>query len=341
MNSFRKSMKNKVGRAFIKNVDKLEVISNNDVTDRLDEVCVERFKKNKEEYRKFKRVLNLKLFLKYDLPLITFLLGSSFAFKTEREVSVVPYYNLEQTMISDGKIVTDFDDNDYIVVPKGKEVDSNFIEIDDADNMVQYQVKNGTRSAIVTIKIDGEGEMSVVDSLVGNFFDRNSDIFDDIETTTLDEKYQELVDDIGDFVLNSENLTSTSKKEIKKFLESEKTTIITTVAEYVEAGKIELEDTEGHWIGEVVIAEFIVGLVALMVSLLSRFVLGSSEIKRLDRDDDEVRYCTSGYTWNVKLFTTAQDAKTVFLRADENRVNKVKRLVRENLSESSQKFFEK
>lgn len=338
MSEFSRAMRNKEGKAFRKYKDKLECVSNGDITDTLSELCIDRFKENRKELKKFRSILNFKLFFKYDVPLIALLIGTGMALDTPRETSQVPYYNLEQTMISDDKIVQDIDDNNYIVLPSGTEVGSDYIEVDNVDKIIQYQVKSGTRSAIVTVGLDEEGEMEVVDSLVGNFFDRNTDVFADVEEMTIDEKYQELIEDIGDFVLESQSLTSTTKKEIKKLLESEKTTIITTVAEYVQAGELELEETTGSWYGSIALREFLTILVTAMIAAVCQ-MLGAGEMKTLSYDEDRVKYGDSYAKINVSPFAAYASAKRAFVRADDCRRMEIKRLVRENLSETSQKYF--
>lgn len=339
MSEFSKAMKNKEGKIFLKYKDKLEYTGNCDITESLSELCVDRFKENKREYKKFRSILRFKMFLKYDIPLIALLVGSGFALKTPRDTEVVPYYNLEQTMISDGKLVKEVDTNNYIVLPSGYEAGSEYLEIENVDEVIQYQVKSGTRSAIVTVGLDDEGTMEVVDSLVGNFFDRNTDVFDDVEETTLDEKYQELVDDIGDFVIESQSLNSNTKKEIKKLLESEKVTIITTVAEYVQVGELNLEETMGNWHGNILLNEFVVALVTVMLTFALRYLLGANEIKKVSYDGNKFTYGDSYAKNKVYLKSTNDYAKTIFVRADDERRAEIKRLIRENLSEESQAYF--
>lgn len=339
MSEFSKAMKNKEGKVFLKNKDKLECVSNCDITDTLSELCVDRFKDNCKELRKFRSVLNLKLFLKYDVPLILLLFGSAFAFNKQRETSVVPYYNLEQVMISDGKLVKEVDDSNYIVLPSGTELEGDYLYVKNVNKVVQYQVKSGTRSAIVTVGLDEEGKMEVVDSLVGNFFDRNTDIFDDVEEMTIDEKYSELVEDIGDFVLESQSLTSTTKKEIKKLLETEKATIITTVAEYVQVGEIELEETSFSHYGHIAMNEFWTAIITLMIIMAFKY-FGVGSISALSYEDDKVEYGGTSERIKVSPITSYELAKRAFVRADDCRRSKIKRLVKENLSEPSQLLFD-
>lgn len=339
MTEFSKAWKNKEGKAYLKHKDKLEVVSNGDITEELSDLCVSRFKENSKSYKKFKRVLNLKLFLKYDVPLITFMIGSAMVFKSPHDVAVVPYYNLEQTMISDGKLVKDVDDNNYIVLPDGMEVGNEYIEVEEAKNLVQYQVKNGTRNAIVNVALGEDGQMEVVDSIVGNFFDRNSDVFKDVETTTLDEKYAELVEDIGAFILDSDSLSSNTKKEIEKLLESEKTTIITTVAEYVKAGEISLEETESSWRLGVFLGELVTLMISVCVEFMCSLMLGAGDIRSLYVNDEKLEYDSSNVKWKVTPLNTLHLAQERFVKADDRRRAEIKRLVRDNLSEESQSYF--
>lgn len=339
MSQFSKAMKNKDGKTFIKYKDKLECLSNGDITDFLADACVNRFNENKREFKKFRRVLRFKKFLKYDVPLFAMLVGSGFVIQTPRDTEVVPYYNLEQTMLSDNKLVKEVDTNNYIVLPSGYEVDGDYLEVDNVNKIIQYQVKSGTRSAIVTVGLDDEGTMEVVDSLVGNFFDRNSDVFEDIEEMTLDEKYQELIDDIDDFIIESQSLNSNTKKEIKKLLESEKVNIITTVAEYVQVGELNLEETDFGWYGDMIMGEFVVLLVTVMIGFMCRYLMGANEIRSIYVDGDKFIYGETNDRISVSLKSSLDYAKAMFVKADDARRSEVRRLVRSNLAEESQAYF--
>lgn len=341
MSEFSKAMKNKEGKAYKKSKNKLEVISNDDVRSTLEELCVDKFQNNYKEFKKFRRVLNLKLFFKYDFPLIVILAGNAISFSSPRDVSVVPYYKLEQTMINENKMVKETSDDKYIVLPKGTEVGDDFINVADVKNIIQYQVKNGTRSAIVTVNIDDDGKMQVVNSLVGNFFDRNADVFKDVTPTTLENKYQELVEDIGEFVMNSSSLSGTTIKEIKKILESEKSTVITTVAEYTKMGEMELEQTEDAWLSERAIYELIIFVVTLMIILACNYLFKVGQIGALKLEGDTIEYMgTDFHTVHVSPVETLKYAKNEFVKADDCRRDNIKRLVKENLSNSSQIYFE-
>lgn len=337
MFEYTKAKMNKSGSIYNKNKKKIQYTGNCDMTDTLSKLCVETAKENKRIIQKFHAKLHLKFFFRYELPLAALVAASYFNLQSPKHAEVVPYYNLEQHMLCDNKIISDVDNTNYIHLPFSAELEGDFFEIDEISNVVQYQVKSGTRSAIVTVKLDEQNQMSVVDSLVGNFFDKNADVFKDIEESELDEKYTELVNDIGDFILEDQNMSSTVKKEIQKLLESEKATIITTVAEYVKVGEINLEEKDSRYWFRVGGIQVGLVLAAIMLQVAFAYLFKCKYINGLYYEEEKLE--ESSNEWEAVPFRTFAKARDMYIRVDDIRKTKIRALVKEELSEESQKLF--
>lgn len=345
MFDYVKSLRNKEGRGFNRIKYNIEQNGNNDISDELRNLCIDKYARNRETYKNFKKRLYLKFFLKYEIPLICLLGCSYFTLTTPRKSKIVPVYNMEQTVISDQKLITDVDTNNYVVNPFwGVDLGDNYYELDEIQNVIQYQVKNGTRNVIVTLNLSDNGEFKVSDALVSNFFDYNSDIFKDVEPSNLDAKYQELVDDISNYILdassNGSDSFSKAKREIKKLLNEEKTTVITSVMKYYKIDEIKVDQGMNSYYLLLALKEASVVLATILISIGLNYVANAGVIRGVYADKEELKEYM-GESIKVNLFKTIRDARRQFVIADDNRKNEIKKLTRNYLTDDCIKKFEK
>lgn len=303
----------------------------------LEELCITRFNENIKLYKRNRAVRHLKFFINFSLPVASFALASNFILKIPRNFEIVPKYTIQQTMLSGDKMIQDLDPCEYIIteyIPE-KNADS-YIKVNSTNTIIQYQVKNGTRSVIVTINTDNQGKMSVKEALAGNFYDRNAAMFEEIEPTEIDAKYQELLDDIATFIDESTGLNDTYKSEINDLMEKERTIVITTVVEYLQTGEIkvleELSEYETKKYG-IELAAFAGGLVIGLILYLmgigkmkNLYVVGSSLYLKDNKE-------------KIYPFTTSRIEKETFIKAEKQRREDIKTLARKSLAPSSAEHF--
>lgn len=338
-NSFKETLYFKVGDREVEsnNIPKNE---NNEQLAELHEVAIKRYKQNRKVYNLAKRVKNIKFFINYSLPVISSIVAGAYIFEnTVRKSDIIPTYQIEQTMISDGKMIKDIDDNQYIVTDLDLEdSEAQYIEADNTNSMIQYQVKNGTHSVIVSLNVDDEGELSIGDALSGNFFDRNAASFEGVEPTDIEAKYQEIVDDIGAFIEES-SLNNSYKNEIKEMLEQERTVIITTIVEYVKSGEISVVESEDRHKFRIIGLEALNVIAAISFALLLN-IAGLGRVKKLGYDEDgKLR---KAYTKEAIIpFKTSASQKDCFIKAENSRRSNVKTLARNYLIDESYVHFDK
>ncbi len=301
-------------------------------------VAIDQFKTNKIAYKRLKNINRLKFFFNYFVPLATLAVSSGFILKTSRDEKIVPLYNIEQTMISDDKMVQIIDEENYAVTDfEPFDENEEFIKCSSTNTAIQYQVKNGTHSVIVTIDVDSEGKMSIGEALSGNFYDRNADVFKGVTTSDIETKYQEVVDDIGDFIQES-NLGSPYKGEIKDLLEQERTVVITTVVEYIENGNIHVIEPVSSNNSDIAFYEAL-DVIGIVIAMIILNAIGLGKTFTLDSNlNGELELSSRKYP--LIPFKTLKNQKTLCLRAEGNRRRRVKELASRYLTEDSQKYFD-
>lgn len=339
-NIFRKSFKEEL--VFKSASNKAE--SNNIPTGKNDEelaelenLAIDQFKQNKKTYKSIRRVKNLKFFLNYGIPIVALAIVQGFIIKRPRDEEIIPKYSVEQTMVSDGKMIQDIDDNTYAVSdlePLNEE--DQFIKVDDVSTVIQYQVKNGTHSVIVTVNVDEEGILSIGDALSGNFYDRNAAVFKDITPSDIEAKYQEIVDDIGAFIDES-NLNNSYKNEIKELLEQERTIVITTIVEYVKTGEVNVIESLSDYRKDTALWDLLAVVVDILVCVLLN-IIGLGKIHDLQTTLSG-KLTIASTSSDLVPFKTSRIQKQEFIDAEEERRESVKKLAKEYLREDSQKHF--
>ncbi len=306
----------------------------------LKDACVDRFDRNLRLLKRRRRKRNLKFFFIYGVPTIAILVANGFVLKQSRKQDVVPTYSLETTMISDGKMVKDNDTSKYIVTEYDlMEDDSSVIKRESTDTVIQYQVKNNTHNVIVTVGVDDVGKMSVVSSIDDNFFDCNSSIFDDVEASEIENKYQEIVEDIWEYLEADSDLDKDVKKSIKKLLEQEKTKTIITIAEFAKSGEISVIENYWDYLKRIIGVEAVIIAGAIFYSLLTYYLL------KLGREnsitilaDGEFLVQKDSYK-NILPIKSTRDDKGMFVAAEAHRRNHIKKLVKDKLTlEWEEKF---
>lgn len=339
-NIFNKAMKEKLS---FKNMDVAESNNipssgvNQEELEDLRRYAIDQFKNNKKVFKRIRRVKNLKFFFNYGVPIISLAVASSFILQQPRDEKLVSKYAIQQTMISDGKMIQDYDDGDYVVTDyEPFDDDLDLIEVKDTNSIIQYQVKNGTHSVIITVNVDENGQLSIGDSMSGNFFDRNAAVFEGVEPSDIEAKYQEIVDDIGAFIQDS-NLNNSYKNEIKELLEQERTVIITTIVEYIKTGDINVIESIDSSKKDIAFWEFIAVLITALVAVLVN-MLGLGKIKKLDSNYSSLFISSSKE--NLIPFATSNRQKDKYISTEHERRNKVKSLAKEYLTKESFKHFD-
>ena len=304
------------------------------------DACVDRFDRNLRLLKRRRRKRNLKFFFIYGVPTIAILAANGFVLKQSRKQDVVPAYSLETTMISDGKMVKDNDTSKYIVTEYDLiEDDSSVIKRESTDTVIQYQVKNNTHNVIVTVGVDDVGKMSVVSSIDDNFFDCNSSIFDDVEVSEIENKYQEIVEDILEYLEADSDLDKDVKKSIKKLLEQEKTKTIITIAEFAKSGEISVIENYWDYLKRIIGVEAVIIAGAIFYSLLTYYLLKLGREKSIAiSTNGEIIAQEISYE-NILPFKTTRGDKGMFVDAEVYRRNHIKKLVKDKLTlEWEEKF---
>lgn len=353
MEKFRDYYKNKYEKIFKEQKEKLGFIRadvndgkeancisfpNSLVVAELEELCINRFNENKALYKNHRKVRHLKFFFNYVVPFAGLAISSHFILTSPRKTDVVPVYNIEQTTLCNGKMIQDLDRNEYIVtdyVPE--ESEDKYIVVDNVNTVIQYEVKNGTRSVIVTLGTDNEGKMFFKDILSGNFYNNNVAIFEGVEPNDVEAKYQEVLDDIDAYIMNT-GLNAIYKKEIAELLERDRTIVITTIVEYIKTGDVSVIEKLkyyylqiGGWELGALAITFLVAFILNKVRLGKMHLLYPKRSSLLEMDEKE----------SIFMFTTATKEKEKFVLAEKARREEIKSLARNHLSLDSYNNFVK
>lgn len=354
MREFRKAKKNRIGKIYKKNIEniifnevEIDTDTNSIVTEETEEIkkarenlenyCLEHFDDNLNVYKKNKYMRNLKFFLTFDVPAIATALSCAFVLHLPKKTEIVPAYKLECTMLSDDKIVQDTEDGYYFSASFDPEIDESlYTKKSDLNTRIQYQVKNGTKNTIINLKTNDEGKLSYSDALQGNFYDRNADVFKGIEPSEIEAKYQEIVNDIADFIMNESTINNSMKKEITQMLEEEKTTVITTVLEYIKVMDISLTESQdayeerlalwGGGLGALIVIYFII---ALAVGGNKNKILSNNLSSLIEYSD----------TAAIVPFKTARKCQEAFVMADKGRIACIKEIAEKYLTPESQEIL--
>lgn len=300
-------------------------------------LCTDVFDSNYAILKHIRMIRRLKVSLNTCITIAAGALAGSFIISSPSNTTMAPTYKLERTVMSDDKIIKEVDPNIYMKkgsLPTDPEADP--VLVDTMKTAIQYQVKDGTRSVVVTIDVDDARKMSVGGVNSGNFFDLNTSIFENVQESEIELKYQELLDDIDELVKDS--VGSKHKKEIKEILSKEKASIITTVVEYVKTGDIEVVDKNAYYylkkFGELACLAFMIA-----VCFISNR-LGLGKIRVIE--------CGDGY--NLRLTNEVADIvpfksdkieKKRFVYAEESRELAIKRLVKDSVNPACQNYFDK
>ena len=345
------AMRNKYEKIYHSTLKDLEFIDNDDTNDRSDskdlthkkkdfsrekaklkQLCIFDFDNNKKLYKKSKMVRHLKMFFGYDLPLISLAASAYFIYSTPKRSEIVPVYNISQTMISDDKVITDIDDTKYFKPSYNTDLEDNgYNKVNNIDTKIQYQVKNGTNNVIVHVDVNGDGELKYDDYLSGNFYDRNSATFKDIEAGVVEEKYQEVINDISEFIQNDSAIPSQVKKDIQKLLEDNKTMVITTIVEYFENGEVEVVEKDSTYIGRLVWEEILWIFCTLAYCGFSALLFDIYETKKLYWNEDTTLEISNKDRFIVP-FKTAREEKLALIRAESARRAEIANFVNEHIT---------
>ncbi len=302
----------------------------------LRELCTDVFDDNMAILKHNRLIRRLQLSLNACVTIAAGTLAGNFILNSPSNTTLAPTYTLEQAAMSDGKLIKEMDENVYMKkgsLPINQEMDPIFV--DNLKTIIQYQVKDGTRSVVVNLNVDEDGKMSVGEVDSGNFFDLNTSIFDNVEKSEIDLKYQELLDDIDEFVESS--VVSKYKKEIKDILKNEKATIITTVVEYVKTGEAEIVDKNFYYYLKKFGILVSISLMIAVCYISNRLGLGKTRVIEC-------------FDYNLKLtdkienfvpFSSDKLEKKRFTYAEEARELAIKRLVKESVAPNCQHYFDK
>lgn len=307
--------------------------------DALRRLCVDVFDDNKKLYKKTRFIRRLKMTLFYDLPILGLLAASGFALRSPRETEVVPVYHVEQTIISDDKVITDIDDTNYYMPTYGQVLsDEDFVIIDNTNTKIQFQVKNGTNNQIVSINVESNGALKIASYLSGNFYDLNATAFKGVEPSEIEEKYQEIINDIRDFIANSTTgLTEKQKSDIEEFLQEEKTMVITTFVEYFKSGEVEVMESDSEFNKRLAKREGLCFLGWAIVMIVNA-VCGGLKIRKIKYIDNPSLKLESDSSWLVP-FKTAYDLNYELIKAERLRRSKIEDFAYDNLDGEVKKKF--
>lgn len=299
-------------------------------------LCTDVFDRNYSVLKHNRMIRRLKISLNACITIAAGALAGNFIISSPSSTVIAPTYTLERTVMSDGKIIKEIDPNVYMKkgsLPIDPEADP--VLVDTMKTAIQYQVKDGTRSVVVTIDVDDSGKLSVGAINSGNFFDLNTSIFDNVQESEIDLKYQELLDDIDEIVQDS--VGGKYKKEIKEILSKEKASIITTVVEYVKTGDAEIVDKNAYYYLKKI------GILASIAFMLAVCYisnrLGLGKIRVIEYDGYKLRLTNE--IADIVPFGSDKIEKKRFTYAEEGRELAIKRLVKDSVAPASQCYFDK
>lgn len=307
--------------------------------DTLRSLCLDVFEDNKKLYKRNRRVRRLKVFLCYDLPIFGLLVASGFALSTPRKSEVIPVYHVEQTMISDDKVITDIDETNYYMPTYGQVLsDEDFVKIDNTNTKIQFQIKNGTNNQIVSINVGSDGALKVANYLAGNFYDLNAAAFKGVEPSEIEEKYQEIINDIRDFIANTTTgLTEKQKSDIEEFLKEEKTMVITTFIEYFQAFDVEVMESDSEYNKRLAKREGLCFL-GYAVAMIIIAACGGAKVKQIEVHSGTKLKLDNVSSWIIP-FKTAAEAKDALIYAERERRAKIEDFAYNNLEGEAKKKF--
>ncbi|MCH5167895.1 MAG: hypothetical protein J1F35_08460 [Erysipelotrichales bacterium] len=351
------TMYNKYARIYKKNVDSLEFIKtppkyadtnsknlveikpdHSEEIKALRNLCIDVYDENKKVYRKSNFARKIKMLLFYDAPLAALITASYFVFQTPKNSEVVPVYNIKQTSISDDKMISDIDETNYYI-PKYEDAlsDEEFVKVSDTNTQIQYQIKNGTNNIIVSLKVDDSGIINAYNYLSGTFFDNNVALFKGIEPSEIEEKYQEMVDDISEFIINDSNLSSDQKNAIQEMLEDSKSMVITTFVEFIESGEVESIESDNELNKNIALREAM-SLIIYIVLMAILYGVKGIKIERI-RISEGINLELEGSYDLLIPFKSAIDTRELFLQVEKRRRENIEDFAHRNLEGETKKLF--